>query len=75
MKWKDVYQYCLGALIVLAFLAVLILVIFKGTQDNAVMNTLVGAFTSAVIMVVTYFYGSSKGSSDKNDIIAKQNGN
>ena len=69
--WKDIYQYALAALIVLAFVAILILVIIVGSEDNAVMNTLVGAFASIVVMVATYFYGSSKGSSDKNEIIAK----
>ncbi len=67
--WKDVYQYALAALIVLAFIAILVLVILKGTQDNAVMNTLVGALGAVFVMVATYFYGSSKGSADKNEMI------
>jgi len=69
MKWKDVYQYALGALIVLAFVGILGIMIFKGVQDNPVLNTMVGAFASAVVMVVTYFFGSSKGSSDKNEML------
>jgi archaellum biogenesis protein FlaJ (TadC family) len=74
--WKDVYQYALGALIVLAFVAILILVLVKGAEDNAVLNTLVGAFASGVIMVITYFYGSSKSSATKDETIAKKlNGN
>jgi hypothetical protein len=74
--WKDVYQYALGALIILAFVAILILVLVKGAEDNAVLNTLVGAFASGVIMVITYFYGSSKSSATKDETIAKKlNGN
>jgi hypothetical protein len=74
--WKDVYQYALGALIVLAFVAILILVLVKGAEDNAVLNTLVGAFASGVIMVITHFYGSSKSSATKDETIAKKlNGN
>ena len=33
--WKDIYQYALAALIILAFIAILVLVIVKGAQDNA----------------------------------------
>lgn len=73
--WKDVYQYCLGALIVLAFMAILIMVILYGTEDNAVMNTLVGAFASIVVMVATYFFGSSKGSAAKDEMLRLTNGN
>jgi len=67
--WKDIYQYALGALVVIAFVVILILMIFKEPGDNQVLNTMVGAFASGVIMVITYFFGSSKGSSDKNEMI------
>ena len=66
--WKDVYQYCLGALIVILFVVILIMAIRYELNDNAVLNTLVGAFASCVVMVVTYFFGSSKGSSEKNEL-------
>ena len=69
--WKDVYQYILGGVIVLAFVAVLILMLLKGVEDNPVLNTMVGAFASGVIMVITYFFGSSKGSSEKNSLLTK----
>jgi len=67
--WKDIYQYALGALVVIAFVVILILMIFKEPGDNQVLNTMVGAFASGVIMVITYFFGSSKGSNDKNEMI------
>ena len=67
--WKDIYQYAFGAVIVALFAVVLILVLIKGAEDNAVLNTLVGAFASCVIMVVTYFFGSSKGSAEKNELL------
>lgn len=67
--WKDVYQYILGGVIVLAFVAVLILMLLKGVDENPVLNTMVGAFASGVIMVITYFFGSSKGSSEKNELL------
>ncbi len=70
-NWKDIYQYVLGGVIVLAFVAVLILMLLSGVEDNPVLNTMVGAFASGVIMVITYFFGSSKGSSEKNDLLRK----
>lgn len=75
MKVKDYFQYILGALIVLGFFGLLIVLVYKGVPEgnkdllNIVVGSLIGSFTS----IVGYFYGSSKGSSDKNDIIANQN--
>ena len=67
--WKDIYQYVLGAVIILLFGAILFIAMLYEQADNAVLNTLVGAFASCVVMVVTYFFGSSKGSSEKNDLL------
>jgi uncharacterized membrane protein len=75
MKVKDVFQYALGALIVIGFFGLLSILVYKGVPEvnkdilNIVVGALIGSFTS----IVGYFYGSSKGSSDKNDIIANQN--
>ena len=75
MKTKDVFQYVLGALIVIGFFALLVVLVYKGVPEgnkdllNIVVGSLIGSFSA----IVGYFYGSSKGSADKNDIIAKQN--
>ena len=71
--WKDICQYVLAVLIVGCFMTALVLVILTEPKDDAVMNTLVGALGAVFVMVATYFYGSSKGSADKNEMI--KNGN
>ena len=70
MKTKDIFMYALGGLIAIGFFVTLIYLIYNGTfkeQVGIVLGALVGAFS----MVVAYFYGSSKGSSDKNELLKK----
>ena len=69
MKSKEIFQYALAALIVIAFFVVLVLMIEKGTDANPVLNVMVGTLGTITVMVASYFFGSSKGSADKNDII------
>jgi hypothetical protein len=72
MKRKDLVMYALGGLIVMAFFAVIYLLIFNespmGNRD--LLNILLGALMASFGNVVNYFYGSSAGSAAKNDIIA-----
>ena len=69
--FKEIYQYVLAAIIVISFFVVLVLMIEKGSEDNAVLNVMVGTLGTITVMVASYFYGSSKGSSDKNDLLNK----
>jgi hypothetical protein len=75
MKIKEIYQYALGALIALGFFAILYVVFIKAMPEaNKDLGLLViGALVAKFGDIVSYFFGSSKGSSDKNDIIANQN--
>jgi len=71
MKVKEIYMYVLGALITLAYFTTLaILIIQKG--DSNTISLMVGALIAAFSAVYGYFYGSSKGSADKNEIIKSQ---
>jgi len=73
MRTKDFFQYALGALIVVAVMA-LIFVIFTTSLPPAnhdIALLVIGALVAKFGDVVAYFYNSSKGSSDKTDIIAK----
>ena len=67
--WKEIYQYVLGALIVLSFFGVLTLLIFQQPADNPVLNAMVGVLGTVTVGVANYFFGSSKGSSDKTEMI------
>jgi drug/metabolite transporter (DMT)-like permease len=75
MKLSDAYMYILGALVVLGFLALLAILIFKGVpeQNSELLYLSVGALIGMASGVINYFYGSSKGSSDKTQIMANGN--
>lgn len=76
MRTKDIYQYVLGALVVIGFFALLIILIKKEVPapNKDLLNLVVGALIGSFATVVGYFFGSSKGSADKNEIL-KGSGN
>jgi len=71
MKIKDAMMYILGALIVIGFFgSIFMLVKIAVPETNRdLMNILLGALIGAFITVVSFFYGSSKGSQDKNELL------
>jgi hypothetical protein len=71
MKAKDLAMYILGALITVCFFVVLYLLILNPTPpDNKdVLYLIIGALIGFEGAIVNYFYGSSKGSSDKNELL------
>ena len=70
---KEIYMYVLGAILVLGFIVLLAILIFVPIpQGNGELLYLaVGSFITFVGAVVGYFYGSSKGSADKTQLMAK----
>ena len=71
MKAKDVAMYILGGFVTIGFFVVMIYLIYKGGFEGT-LNLLIGALITSFAAVVHYFFGSSRGSADKNDIIAKR---
>ena len=73
MKTKDLFMYVLGGLIVLAFFALLALLVFNGIpeQNESLLNIAIGSLLAAFATVVGYFYGSSKSSAEKTEIMNK----
>jgi len=76
MKIKDAFMYILGAVIavgVFVLIGMLIALMFRNPDSNLkdVLVMSVGALIAAFTMVVSYFYGSSKGSADKQDAIER----
>jgi len=69
---KDKFQYALAAFIVLGFFAILggLLMWAVPTENKDALNISLGALVGGFSAVLGYFFGSSKGSSEKNDIIA-----
>ena len=62
---KEIYMYVLGAVIVLGFFGVVIYKLYKGSDIQLEIGALLASFAA----VVGYFFGSSKGSSDKTDML------
>jgi hypothetical protein len=68
---KDIIQYVLGAIVVICFF---ILVYFLMTHEiptgsRELLNLIIGALIGSFTTVVTYFYGSSKGSAEKDVLL------
>lgn len=68
MKAKEIYMYALGALVALGFFGITIFLISTGKYNDAVM-LIIGALIGAFTTVVGYFFGSSKGSADKTELL------
>ena len=64
-------MYVLGALIVAGIFAIIGMLIFRPMpkENTDLLNLTVGALLAAFGSVVGYFYGSSKGSADKNEML------
>ena len=73
MMW---FMFALGAIIALGFFATLYILCFVevSATNTDLLQIALGAEIAAFIQVVQYFFGSSKGSSDKTEILARENG-
>ena len=74
MKPKDIYMYILGTVIIIGFFIILY-VVFRtemppANKDIGLM--IIGALVAKFSDVVGYFFGSSKSSADKTEIMNKQ---
>jgi drug/metabolite transporter (DMT)-like permease len=75
MKIKNIFQHVLGGAIVVGFFILLYLLLFsevpEGNKDllNIVVGALIGSFTA----IVGYYYGSSLGSSAKDEMLRQKN--
>ena len=77
MKNKEIFQYVLGGLIVAGFFALLILLVLSAvpTENKDLLNLVVGALIGSFSSVVSYFFGSSLGSSKKGQLLNEKNTN
>lgn len=69
---KDWFQYGLAALIVLGFFIVLGGLLYSAvpTENKDALNIALGALVAGFTGVLGYFFGSSKGSSEKNEMLS-----
>lgn len=66
MKTREIYMYVLGAIVVIGFFAVIVFKLLKNQDVQLEVGALIGSFAT----IVGYFFGSSKGSSDKTELLA-----
>ena len=71
MKDKRIAIIILGIVISLAFFGLLALLVFKGipTENSDLLYLAVGALIAGFSTVVSYFFGSSAGSAEKNEMM------
>ena len=71
MKARDSFMYVLGGLITLAIITVIGLLIFEPIpeQNQRVLDMCLGGLLVQFASVVSYFFGSSKGSADKTEML------
>jgi uncharacterized BrkB/YihY/UPF0761 family membrane protein len=68
---KDIFQYILGALITVGFFILLLSLVYTTipTDNKDLLNLVVGALIGSFSTIVGYYFGSSKGSADKNELL------
>lgn len=69
---KEIYMYVLGALVVVSGFVLVWLLIFQAvpTSNERILDVGLGILLGQVTTVIGYFYGSSKSSADKTNLIA-----
>jgi hypothetical protein len=71
MKTNNLFMFCLGAIVVLGFFALLyILSVIPIPADNKdSMQIVIGALVGAFVTIIGFFFGSSSGSQQKTEIM------
>lgn len=72
-KLKNISMYVLGALIVSGFFALIYILFLRPapTENEEILFIAVGAMIGSFNQVVGFFYGSSKSSHDKTEMLKK----
>ena len=70
-KENTIFKYSLGGLVVIGFFALLIALVYTSVpdQNKDLLNLTVGALIGSFATVVGYFFGSSAGSAEKNQML------
>ena len=73
MKTKETFMYVLGALIMLLCFTLFIAIVYKAVpaENEKLIYMAAGVVFGWGTSIVTYFYGSSKGSADKTEALTK----
>lgn len=69
--WQQIFQYCLAGIVAVGVYWITYLLIFREapeTNKDALLIVL-GVLAAGFTQVISYFFGSSKGSHDKDHVI------
>lgn len=68
---KQIFMYSLAGLLVVSILVLVGVLMFKPLPEpnKSILEIIMGSLISAFMAVVTYFFGSSKSSADKTQMI------
>lgn len=66
MKTKEIILYALASLFLLGFF---LLSWFLRNIDNQTTSGIINTLKDGVILILGYFFGSSRGSSEKNELL------
>jgi len=73
MSWnKNVLRMILAISIVAAFFGVLAMAIIQGKLSDSLLNVMLGTLASGFMLVLSYYFGSSKSSEDKTELLTKR---
>jgi hypothetical protein len=77
MKAKEVFQYALAGMFILGYFALIafILVRMIPPENKDIALILFGTLTAGVSLILGYFFGSTKGSAEKNELLYKSKPN
>ncbi len=69
--WKSIFQYSIGAFIVLAFVFLVMVLALqnKPIQESPILLTLVGSLGTMTGGILNYMFSSTKSSAEKNEMI------
>lgn len=70
-KISEIFMYVLGTMIALAFFMTIYFLIFRAIPEGnkSLVEMALGVEFSSFTLIVGYYWGSSKGSSEKNDLL------
>lgn len=68
---KDIFQYVLGGTVVIGFFILLYLLVKAEVPapNGDLLNLIVGALIGSFATIMNYFFGSSKGSAEKTELL------
>ena len=74
---KDYTPAILAFVVTLGFFGLLMFMVLHGVQDGSreIINVMVGSLSTAWIGIISYYFGSSRGSDRKTEIMAQQSTN